>query len=135
MIKAPFIEATIDPKGDLTIKDLKDRKTHPGILANYIQWKFQMSVHKSKLEAEYREKRAKLDKMTRDGWDNNGIKFTEAKVAAQLDVDKGLAALKKDLDLAGNWVSFFSDCLMAFGHRKDMLMSLAADDRTEKNLS
>lgn len=133
--KIPFLEVVIAPVREIGIKGLSDRTDHSGLVVYYATLKFKMTVQKSTLEQEYRVKRAQLDKVMRASFESQGEKYTEARLAARLEMDKNIQALKKDLDLASAWLEFLGSLLEALRHRKDMLMSLAADTREEYNQS
>lgn len=131
--KIPFLEAVIVPVREIGIRGLTDRTDHSGLVARYATFKFKMTVQKSIIEQKYRSKKAQLDGTIRNSFEVQGEKYTEARLAARIEMDKGVQALKKDLDLASAWLDYLGSLLEALRHRKDMLMSLAADTREEYN--
>lgn len=133
--QVPFLDAVIVPVREISISGVSDRKSHSSLVARYATLKFKMTVKKSIFEQEYRTKRAQLDKITRSSFESQGEKYTEARIAARMEMDKGLQALKKDLDLTTAWIEFLGNLFESLRHRKDMLMSLAADTREEYNQS
>lgn len=81
--------------------------------------------------------KAKLDKEVRDRLsaerdaDGKPVKFTEAVVLAEINRSSSFIAASKDLNEAKALEGFIRNALEAFKQRKDMLVSLGANQRQE----